>query len=63
MYLKRQHFLISCSLSTQMLLFLLEKSCSNVFIYADDTNIAFASNNVEEKNKCMNSDLEEIPEG
>ena len=30
-------------------------------IYADDTNIAFASNNVEEINKCMNSDLEEIP--
>ena len=29
-------------------------------MYADDTSITFASNKVEEINKCINSDLEEI---
>ena len=29
-------------------------------MYADDTTITFASNNVEEINECINSDLEEI---
>ena len=29
-------------------------------IYADDTSITFASDNVEEINECINSDLEEI---
>jgi len=29
-------------------------------MYADDTSITFASNNVEEINECINSDLEEI---
>ena len=29
-------------------------------MYADDTSITFASNNVQEKNECINSDLEEI---
>ena len=30
---------------------------------ADNTNITFASNNDEEINECMNSDLEAIPYG
>ena len=29
-------------------------------MYADDTSITFASNNVEEINECINTDLEEI---
>ena len=29
-------------------------------MYADDTSITFASNNVEEIKECINSDLEEI---
>ena len=29
-------------------------------MYADDTSITFASNNVQEINECINSDLEEI---
>ena len=29
-------------------------------MYADDTSITFASNDVEEINECINSDLEEI---